>query len=155
MAAPAAATYVTEAEAIINVTIYTTSTTPGVQGSPVAWPSGIVWTTFEGGDPSAATTKLHPGNMIGAVEQPGPIERSGVTVTTPYTTALSALVKAGTYGNCINNGMQAGFKPCDAHGNPNGSSIGRSGLFKGLVFPKWDPTSGKTAMLGFVMGCDT
>jgi hypothetical protein len=77
MAAPAAATYVTEAEAIINVTIYTTSTTPGVQGSPVAWPSGIVWTTFEGGDPSAATTKLHPGNMIGAVEQPGPIERSG------------------------------------------------------------------------------
>ena len=137
-------TFVTENESKINASI-----------AGVSLPQVQSWTTFEGGDPSASTSKLHPGNTIAAVAVPGPVERTDVTVTRPYTTDLHSIVQGGTLEGAGNSAMSASYTPTDANGNPNGLPITRTGIFKGLTYPKWDAASGKVGMLGFVMECDT
>lgn len=138
-------TYVTENEAIISVSV-----------AGVNFPSYIkTWSTYGGGDPSAATSQLLPGNVqSGAIAMPGPVTRSNVTVTLPYSWDIHALVSQ--IENAVNNKMSAGYTPTDADGNPNGNKpVTRSGILKQPQFPNWDAKSGQPAFLTLIMECDT
>jgi hypothetical protein len=147
-----AETYITEKDAIISVTLYTSDGNGHV--TQVSWPADIKsWKTFEGGDPVASTSQMIPGNLMPAIARPGPVKRSSVTVTLPYSVAIDALrpqIDAGT-----NQRMVASYQPKDADGNINGKLTTRTGICKQPQFPKWDAESGNDAMLGLVMECDT
>jgi hypothetical protein len=90
---------------------------------------------------------------MGAVATPGPVKRSPVTVTLPYSVAIDAL-RTQLDGVC-NQRMTASYQPKDADGNINGGITTRTGLCKQPQFPKFDADSGAWTMLGLVMECDT
>lgn len=133
---------------------YETSSTAQIHAlvNGVNFPPVKSWTTFEGGDPQAASSQLHPGAGINAVAVPGPVTRTNVTVTRPYTAEMHAFVPA--LENTLNGRMSASYTLTDANGNPNGPTITRAGILKELQIPKWDAASGTPAMLGLIMECD-
>lgn len=135
-------TYITEKDAVISVTL-----------KGVTWPSNMKsWQTFEGGDPSAATSQLHPGGLATAVALPGPQTRTNVTVTAPYTTDLDAI--RASIDAATNQGMTAAYTPRDADGNINGATTSYTGLLKEVQWPKADAKSGNPGVLGLVMECN-
>jgi hypothetical protein len=144
MAAP---TYITGAEAIINVTV-----------TGVTFPAGMFasanksWSSWEGGDPSAAGSQLHPGGMAAAVALPGPLTRTNVTVKVPYTQAANSIYSQ--LEAAINQQMTASYTPTDANGNPNATAITRTGLLKEIQFPTFDAKSGEAVELALIMECN-
>lgn len=145
-------TYITEKDAIISVTL-NSSDGQGHTAS-IPFPSDIKsWSTFEGGDPVAATSQLIPGNLMPAVARPGPIKRTAVTVSLPYSVAIDAL--RPLLDRSTNQRMTASYQPKDADGNINGQITTRTGICQKPQFPKWDGSSGGDAMLSLVMECDT
>jgi len=87
-----------------------------------------------------------------SVAQPGPVTRTNVTVTRPYTQEMHAYVPQ--LEAAVNNTMSASYTPTDADGNPNSLTITRTGLLKEVQIPNWDAKSGDTAMIGLVMECN-
>lgn len=147
-----AETYITEKDAIISVTLYTSNGSGQV--TLISWPSDIKsWQTFQGGDPVGSTSQLIPGNLMPAIARPGPILRSNVTVTLPYSVAIDAL--RAKLDAAVNQRMTAAYQPKDADGNINGQITTRTGIMKQPNFPNWDAKSGADAMFGLVMECDT
>lgn len=138
-----ATTYITEAEANIHAKI----------DAVPQMPSTKTWTTFEGGDPEAATNQLFPGAGIKAVAIPGPVKRSDVTVTRPYTLDMHAVVNL--LEGALNSSMSAWYTPTDADGNTlNADTVTYTGILKKVTKPKWDGGSGKAGMLTIIMECN-
>ena len=147
-----AETYITEKDAIISITLNWSNGLGTV--AKVVFPSDIKsWSTFAGGDPVAATGQLIPGNLMPAVATPGPVKRSNVTVTLPYSVAIDAL--RSQLEGTPNQRMTASYQPKDADGNINGKITTREGLCKQPQFPKFQGDSGADAVFGLVMECDT
>lgn len=137
-------TYITENEAQIHCTVDQVKQMPSVTS----------WTTFEGGDPEAATSQLNPGAGINAVALPGPVKRSPVTVTRPYTADMHAVVPA--LESALNSSMTVSYTPTDADGNAlQTETVTYTGIFKQLKKPKWDAESGKSGMITLVMEANT
>lgn len=137
-------TFITEAEAQIHCTVDGVSQMPSTRS----------WTTFEGGDPEASTSQLNPGAGINAVAIPGPVKRSVVTLTRPYTKEMHAVVIA--LEGALNNHMSASYTPTDADGNTLAvDTVTYTGILKQVKKPKWDAESGKAGMLTLVMEANT
>lgn len=136
-----AVTYVTSREAAIH------STVDGVN-----FPAVQSWATFQGGDAQAATSQLMPGNVMPSIAVPGPVTRTNVTVTRPYTQELHAFVPA--LEAALNGSMSASYTPTDGDGNPNSLTVTRTGILKEVQIPNWDAKSGETVYLGLVMECN-
>lgn len=136
--------YITEAEAQIHAKVDQVPSMPATRS----------WTTFEGGDPEAATSQLFPGAGISAVAIPGPVKRSTVTVTRPYDTNMhSVIVRLEA---SLNSTMSAWYTPTDADGNTlNADTVTYTGILKQVKKPKWDAASGKVGDISLVMECDT
>jgi hypothetical protein len=116
----------------------------------VTFPASLTqWTTWSGGDPTAATSQLLPGGVLKSQAQPGPITRTNVTVTCPYSEEVHAL--RATIEACLNHLMTASYTPTDADGNQNDVTTTITGLLKEPQFPNWDAKSGETVFLGLVM----
>ena len=138
-----AVTYVTANEANIQVTL-----------AGVTWPASLKqWTTYAGGDPTAATSQLQPGGINNAVAVPGPTTRSNVTVTAPYTWDIHAMrtqIEAQ-----LNQAMTAGYTPTDANGNTNSNNpTTRNGLLAKAEFPQWDAKNGEGTFFTLTMECN-
>lgn len=139
-----ATTYITEAEAQIHCVVDAVPSMPGT----------LSWSTFEGGDPEAATSQLHPGAGINAVAIPGPVKRSNVTVTRPYTADMHAVLNA--LEASLNSTGSVWYTPTDADGNTlNADTISYTGIFKSIKKPKWDASSGKVGMISLVWELNT
>lgn len=134
-------TYVTSREAAIHAS---------VQG--VTFPAVQSWATFQGGDAQSATSQLMPGNVMPSIAVPGPVTRTNVTVTRPYTQEVHLSIPA--LEAAVNNSMSASYTPTDADGNPNSLTITRTGILKEVQIPNWDAKSGEVAYLGLVMECN-
>jgi hypothetical protein len=136
-------TYITSNEAQISVSL-----------TGVTFPSYIkTWKSFQGGDLTAATGQLQPGAGVAAVATPGPITRSNVVVTIPYTTDLHAL--RPTIEAAVNSAMTAGYVPVDADGNPNSDAqVSLNGLLKEPMFPNFDAANGEAVMMQLTMECN-
>lgn len=138
-----AETYITDAEAQIHCSI-----------DGFSFPGTRSWTTWEGGDPEAATSQLLPGAGINAVAIPGPVKRSTVTLTRPYTQAINQVVNK--LNSSLNNRMSAWYTPTDADGNALvADTITYTGILKQFKHPSFNADSGKASMLSIVMECDT
>src|SRR6185312_14189853 len=99
-------TYVTSREAAIHASV-----------DGVKFPAVQSWATFQGGDVQSATSQLMPGNVMPSIAVPGPVTRTNVTVTRPYTEELHAYVPA--LEAAVNKAMSASYTPTDVDGNPN------------------------------------
>lgn len=136
--------YVTSAEAQIHCKVDQVPTMPSTKS----------WTTFDGGNPEGDTSILFPGAGINAVAIPGPVKRSQVTVTRPYTTDMHAVVNA--LEASVNSTMSAWYTPTDADGNAlQADTITYTGLLRQVTKPKWDAADGKVGMISLVMECNT
>lgn len=137
-------TFVTSANAIITVTL---------QG--VTFPSYIkTWTSYQGGDKTAATSILQPGGVNQGLAVPGVTTRSNVVVTLPYTWDIHAMVEQ--IEAAVNGGMTAGFTPTDANGNPNSNTpVSRNGLMKEPMFPSFDAKTSDPVFMTLTMECNT
>ena len=139
-----AVTYVTEAEAQIHCTV----------AAVPSMPSTVSWSTFEGGDPEAATSQLFPGAGIKAVAIPGPVKRSNVTVTRPYTLDMHAVINL--LEASLNSSGSVWYTPTDADGNTlNADTITYTGILRSIKKPKWDGGSGKAGMISLVWEINT
>lgn len=136
-------TFVTSNEAKISVSL-----------AGVTFPSYIkTWTTFQGGDLSAATSQLQPGAGVNAVALPGPKTRSNVVVSLPYTTDIHSL--RPSIEAAVNSAMTAGYVPTDADGNPNSDAqVSLNGILKEPQFPNFDAANGEKVMLQLTMECN-
>jgi hypothetical protein len=147
-----APTYVSQNEAQISVDglQYWNGTSQVSVGLPYV----KSWSTFEGGDPTAETSLLLPGNTMPAVAIPGPVKRTNVTVTRPYTADVHALW--GALEAAVNGPMHASYTPTDADGNTlSYATVTRTGLLKTVQPPKFSASTGEVAMFGLVMECNT
>lgn len=137
-------TYITGAEGQVHCTVDQVPQMPSTKS----------WATMEGGDPEGETSQLFPGAGIAAVAVPGPVKRSPVTLTRPYTVDMHAVVNA--LENAINSTMSAWYTPTDADGNAlQVDTITYTGLLKQVKKPKWDASDGKAVFLTLVMECNT
>lgn len=147
-----AATYISQNEAQINVDGL--KYWNGTSMTSVGLPYVKSWTTYEGGDPVAEQSQLLPGNTMSAIAIPGPIKRTNLTVTRPYTTDVHALWKQ--LEAAVNGPMNASYTPTDSNGNTQGyGTVTRTGLLKEVQPPKLSSSTGEVAMFGLVMTCDT
>ena len=136
-------TYVTSNEAIITVTL-----------AGVKFPSYIkTWSSFQGGDKTAATSVLQPGGVNNGVAMPGVTTRSNVEVKLPYTWDIHAL--RADIEAAVNGRMTAGYTPTDSDGNPNSNKpVTRNGLLKTAAFPQFDAKSSDPAEMTLTMECN-
>jgi hypothetical protein len=131
-------TYITSNRATISVVL-----------AGVTFPSSLKsWKSFQGGDPKAATSILLPGGAMTGVAVPGAITRSNVTVITPYTAAIDALISQ--LEAALNGAMSGSYTPFDT-----GKTTTRTGLLSQITYPEFDSENSKPTMLGLVMECDT
>ena len=147
-----AETYITSKDAIIWMTINIPTGSGTI--TPLVWPSDIKsFRTYKGGDPKAETSVQIPGNLMGAIATPGPVKRSPVMVTLPYSVAIDAL--RPQIEMCLNYAATGSYTPKDANGNINGQTTTRTGILQSSEVSGWDATKGEWTMITLTMECDT